>query len=248
MPGFAASGRSPDTEWMDTETVPFEDFRACLADLATVNTLSFGYRPTLAFLDRLHRSGRLPADRPLFIVDAGSGYGDTLRKIAGWAANRSIQLRLVGVDMNPWSTRAAAEATAADPAAPPIEWVTANVFDYAARLAEPPDVILSALFTHHLADEAVVRFATWIEESARIGWFINDLHRHAISYYGFAAISRLAGWHRFVAHDGPVSIARGFVRADWERTLRAASLSGSAKIEWWFPFRLCVSRMADGRT
>ncbi len=39
-----AAARSAETEWMDTEAVTFEDFRACLRDLETVNKLSLGYR------------------------------------------------------------------------------------------------------------------------------------------------------------------------------------------------------------
>ena len=44
--------------------------------------------------------------------------------------------------------------------------------------------------------------------SARIGWFVNDLHPHALPYHFFRHWSGLARWHRFVQHDGPVSIAR----------------------------------------
>jgi SAM-dependent methyltransferase len=239
MPGFSAGARSPDTEWMDTETVPYEDFRACLVDLSSVNRLSFGYRPTLRFLDRLRREGRLPAGRPLAIVDAGSGYGDTLRAVARWGAANGVALRLTGVDLNPWSTRAATEASPGLD----ISFVTDDVFAYATRSGEPPDVVLSALFTHHLSDRQVVDFLRWMESTARIGWFVNDLHRHALSYFGFSAIATLARWHRFVRHDGPVSIARGFVRADWDRLLGAAGLSGAATVRWWTPFRLCVERV-----
>jgi SAM-dependent methyltransferase len=239
MSGFSAARRSTDEEWMDTETVPYEDFRACLADLATVNRLSFGYRPTLAFLDRLRRERRLPTGRPLRIVDAGSGYGDTLRKVAGWGTRHGVALTLTGVDINPWSTRAAEEASAGLA----VDWVTADVFAYARALAEPPDVVISALFTHHLPDTAVVDFLRWMEATATVGWFVNDLHRHRTSHAGFTAISSLAGWHRFVRHDGPVSIARGFVRADWDRLLDAAGLTGKAAVTWWTPFRLCVARV-----
>ena len=239
MPGFAAGARSRQSELMDTETVPFEDFRACLADLSTVNRLSLGYRPTLAFLTRLHRAGASPAGRPLSILDVGSGYGDALRAIDDWAAARGLAVTLTGVDLNPWSTRSAEEASRGRS----IRWVTADAFDYARTAAEPVDVIVSSLFCHHLGDDDFVRFLGWCEATARVGWFVNDLHRHAVSYHGFRLISGLAGWHRFVRHDGPVSIARGFVRADFERALASARVpDGAARIEWWAPFRLCIAR------
>lgn len=238
MPGFAADRRSREPEWMDTEAVGYEDFQACLRDLATVNRWSLGARPTLAFLDRVAAAGLFDLGRPLAIVDVGSGYGDGLRAVADWARRRGLAVRLTGVDLNPWSTRAAREATADDPS---IDWVTADVFDWA-KAGQVPDIVLSALFTHHLDDDGVIRFLRWMEGTAGIGWFVNDLHRHTVSYHGFRAISTAARWHRFVRHDGPVSIARGFVRADWDKLLAAAGVSG-ARIESVVPFRLCVSRV-----
>ncbi len=227
-------------ELMDSEVVSFEDFRACLRDLSKANVLSLGYRPTLTFLDGLRRAGRLPKDRPLRILDVGSGYGDTLRHVAQWAAQRHVQVALIGVDMNPWSARAAREAT---PPSMAIEWVTANVFDYV-KTAEPADVILSALFTQHLDDDELVRFVAWMEQNAATAWFVNDLHRAHVAHGFFRGISSVMRWHRFVRHDGPVSIARAFRHRDWKRTLRLAGVpAGAARLQWFFPYRLCVERL-----
>jgi hypothetical protein len=78
-----------------------------------------------------------------------------------------------------------------------------------------------------------------MEATARKGWLVNDLHRHPVAFYGFMALSTLAGWHRFVRHDGPVSVARAFRRADWEKLLKAAGIEG-ATIQWKLMFRYCV--------
>ena len=105
------SRRATTPELMDTEECDFTTFRDCLVDLARVNQLTLAYRPTIAFLNRLYRAGLVPPDRPLEIVDVGSGYGDMLRKIALWGQQRGINVRLTGVDLNPWSAKAAGEAT-----------------------------------------------------------------------------------------------------------------------------------------
>lgn len=239
MSVFQADRRSSEPEWMDEETVPFEDFRACLADLAAVNRLTLGHRPTLSFLERLRRAEHLPPGRPVRILDVGSGYGDTLRAVAGWASRRGIEVDLLGIDLNPWSTRAAREAT---PPELPLRFETADVFTY--RPEAPPDLILSALFTHHLSDDALVRFVAWSEATAMQGWFVNDLERSRLSHAGFTALSALMRWHRFVRHDGPVSIARSFLPEDWRRTVRGAGLPEEAvRIERQVPYRLCVSRV-----
>lgn len=236
MPDFSRRASTP--ELMDTEACGFETFRDCLVDLAGVNRLSLAYRPTLSFLEDLRRSGRWPRGRPLAIVDVGSGYGDMLRQIDRWAERRGVAVELTGVDLNPWSARAAQQATAADR---PIRWVTADLFDHRPGQV---DVVLSSLFAHHLDDGALVRFLAHMEATARIGWFVNDLHRHPLPYLFFRGFSRLMRWHRFVQHDGPVSISRAFVAADWRRLLAAAGIpANEVQIAWRFPFRLCVSRV-----
>jgi SAM-dependent methyltransferase len=232
------SRRSAVDELMDTEPLDYEEFRAVLVDLARVNRLTIAHRPTLAFLDRLAAAG-LPKGRPLEIVDVGSGYGDLLRAIGLWASRRGIAVSLTGVDLNPWSARAATEAT---PAGQPVTWVTADAFAYA-----PPhgiDVVVSSLFTHHLPDRLVAQFLAWMDQHARVGWFINDLHRHPVPYYFFRTWSRLAHWHRFIRHDGPVSIARAFDPADWRRLLAQAQVDpATVAIRRRFPFRLTLGKV-----
>jgi SAM-dependent methyltransferase len=233
------SRRSEWTELMDADDTDYETFRACLVDLAKVNGVTLAHGPTLAFLDTLRRSGRLPTDRPVTVLDVGSGYGDLIRAIDAWAQRHDVQIALTGVDLNPWSAKAARTAT--DPARP-ISWATSNIFDHSGGA----DIVVSSLFTHHLTDVQVARFLEWSEAETRIGWFVNDLHRHPFPYYGFALLARVARWHRFVRHDGPVSIARAFQAADWTRLIAAAGLApGAAKVAWRFPFRLCVSRIKD---
>lgn len=234
--------RSTAHELIDTEPVGFDELRACLADLTRVNRLTLAYRPTFEFFDRLVERG-LPKGRPLEVVDVGSGYGDMLRKIDAWAERRGIAVSLTGVDLNPWAQRAAAEATAPGR---PIRWLTADAFTY-----EPPagiDVVVSSLFTHHLTDPQVVRFLAWMDDKARIGWFVNDLHRHPLPYHFFRHFAKLARYHRLVQHDGPVSVTRAFDRGDWQRLLAHADIPiGAAQIAWWLPFRFCVERFKERR-
>ena len=226
---------------MDSDETDFETFRACLIDLAKVNYLTLAYRPTLRFLEELARSGRLPRDRTVTIVDVGSGYGDMLRKIDRWAVRRGFKIDLTGVDQNPWSARAAGEVTGAGR---PIRFVTDNVFEY--RPTSRVDIIISSLLTHHLDDVSLIRFITWMETNSAIGWFVNDLNRKAIPYHLFRAFSRALRFHEFVRHDGPISIARAFDVRNWRRLLDAASVTPAAtRVSRVFPYRLCISRFKN---
>ncbi|MBC8128853.1 MAG: methyltransferase domain-containing protein [Rhizobiaceae bacterium] len=241
MSAIDFSRRATTPELMDTEDCDFATFRGCLVDLARVNRLTLAYRSTIAYLDRLERSARLPKGRALEIIDVGSGYGDMLRRVAAWAARRNIQVQLTGIDLNPWSAEAAREAT---PVEVPVVWRTMDVFDF--RPDTRPDLVISSLFTHHLDDAALVRFLVWMEETASIGWFVNDLHRHELPYRVFATASRAMRAHRFVQNDGPISITRSFVAEDWRALLTAARIPAKGtRVDWWMPFRLCVSRVRE---
>ena len=237
-PPLDFSRRARMLEMMDDPEVGFETWRACLVDLAKVNRMTLAYRPTIAFLNRIHGGGLWPNDRPAVILDVGSGYADTLRKIGKWAKARNLDVRLQALDLNPWSERAAERV----PGSAGIEFISENLFDHRGGA----DIILSSLFTHHLDDMEVIRFLEWQEVNARIGWFINDLLRHPFSWIGFALLSRVMLWHRFVVHDGPVSIRRAFRPEDWTVLLAKAGVH-QAHIESWFPFRLCVSRVRGER-
>jgi len=224
---------------MDDADVSFEEFRSCLVDLARVNRVTLTHRPVLAFLDRLRASGGFPQSRPLRVLDVGSGYGDLLRAVRRWSRERGLAMSLTGVDLSPWSRRAALEATSS---ADEIEWVTADAFEY--QPPDAPDVIVSSQFTHHLPDPAIERFLGWMETRAARAWFVNDLHRHPVPYHFFRHFSRLARYHHFVRHDGPVSIARSFVPNDWRRSLSRAGIEArAATIRWEIPFRLTVERV-----
>jgi SAM-dependent methyltransferase len=228
------SKRADLTELMD-EPCSREDLRACLNDLERLNRWFLGYRPVLHWLASLNLS---QLTSPLRILDIGCGRGDLLRRIEQWAGTRGIPVKLMGCDLNPDAIAIAEEA---GPRTSNVEWVAADVFGLNGR-AET-DLLVSSLFTHHLNERDVVRFLRWMEERAQMGWFINDLSRAPIPYWLIKAFTRVAGLHRFVQHDAPVSFRRAFVADDWRRMCTAAGLSvGDFAIEEWQPARLCVSR------
>jgi SAM-dependent methyltransferase len=223
-------------ELMD-QPCSYQEFRGCLRDLANVNLFTLAYRPTLHWLD--HLITKFPrSQKPLRIVDVGCGFGDMLRKVARWSRTRKIPVALTGIDINPHSTQAAQEAS---PSEYNIQYFTGDPLSYR---EEEIDVVISSLFTHHLDDSEITRFLSWMEERTTRGWFINDLHRHPIPYHAFRIGARIAAWHPFVQHDGPVSILRSFTRSDWESLCKSAGLAiDSVHIDWHMPFRLCVQRL-----
>ena len=219
---------------MDDPALPLADYQRCLRDLAIVNSVTLTHRPTLRWLERA--TADLPGDRPVAVLDVACGAGDLLRAVHRWAARRGRRVRLEGIDLNP---RSAAAAAAQTPAGMAIAWRTGDVFAY--QPDPPPDLIVSSQFTHHLDDTDVVRFLRWLEAHAGRGWFVADLHRAALAYWGFGLLATLARWHPIVRHDGMASVARSFRRADWQRLLAEAGVT--AEIRWHLAFRWCVGRL-----
>jgi len=235
VPSFRT--RSNEPELMDAADNTSEDMAACLAALARVNTLTAARPPTLRWLARATRD--LPSGSTVTVLDVGSGEGDMLRAIHRSLTRRGLLPRLVGIDLDPSAVRAARAAT--NPALG-IEFLATSVFDHVPTV--PPDYVTSSLVTHHMRDDEIVRFFAWMERTARRGWLVSDLHRHAFAYHAFRVLAGAARWHRFVRHDGPVSIARAFRREDWSRYLDAAGIPRDAvTVRWHVPFRWCVGRI-----
>jgi len=218
---------------MDAETTSPETYAICLRDLSQVNAVTFTHRATLNWLKRVTHG--LPHEAPLSILDVACGHGDLLRAIRRWADRRGLNPTLQGIDLNPRSAEVAAAAT---PPEMRIQYVTGDVLSY--DPAPSPDLIVTSQFTHHLADRDLVRFLSWLDAHAMRAWFIADLHRHFLAYYGFPLLARIAGWHRIVRQDGQISIARSFKKSEWQKLLAEAEIP--AEVKWNLPFRYCISR------
>jgi 2-polyprenyl-3-methyl-5-hydroxy-6-metoxy-1,4-benzoquinol methylase len=217
---------------MDDPSLDPAAYAAVIGDLSKVNALLMVSRPTIAFIKRT-----LGARRRFRLLDVGYGQGDMLRAIARWAALRGIEAELVGVDLNERSLPAASAAT---PAGMPIEYRTG---DYADMGGEGWDYVISSSVTHHMTDDQLHAFLRFMEAEARIGWFVNDIHRHWLAYLGFPPLARAMRWHAMVRHDGCLSVQRGFRRAEWERLVAGSGIDADGvRVVRRFPLRLCVER------
>lgn len=229
------SQRSTQLELMDTATTTFAEFHDCLCMLAKINVFTMAYRPTLRWLKFVLND--FNPQQPIRILDIGCGGGDMLRKIWKWATCQNLVIDLVGIDLNPWSKMSAEQLT---PTVAPIRYVTTDLFML--QLDRQADFIISSLFTHHLTDNDLIRFIQWMDQHAVVGWFINDLHRHALPYYFIKYAVKVLFPNRLIQHDAPVSVARAFTKCEWNHLLCKADIPRERyKIVWYFPFRYGVA-------
>jgi 2-polyprenyl-3-methyl-5-hydroxy-6-metoxy-1,4-benzoquinol methylase len=241
--------RSLEEEQMDATDLDPAAYAGVLRDLARVNTVTLARRPTLRFLDAIRtkvmmarrhdvtaRSAERVARVPIKILDVGFGDGDMLRAIARWARAHHVAAELVGVDLNPKSAAIARNATPSDMA---IDFHTGDYQDFG---NQGWDVVISSLVAHHMTQAQLIAFLTFMDRQSRLGWMINDLHRHAFAYHGYPVLARLMGVHPIVRADGQLSIARSYRPGEWPGLLSEAGITG-AKVYRAFPFRLCVAQI-----
>lgn len=217
-------------ERMDDPSLDAATYHAVLGDLADVNRTTLAYRPTLSFLrEAVGMQSRIS------VLDVGFGDGDMLRQIARWAKRRGVSAELTGIDLNPES-RAAAEAHGS------VGGIAYLTGDYAELAGQGFDCVISSLVAHHMSEAELVRFLRFMETEARLGWFVNDLHRHGVAYWCWPILCAAMGWHPIVRADGHTSIARGFRANEWRDLLERTGIREAAILRR-FPFRLCVQRL-----
>lgn len=224
--------RSRQDEQMDDPSLDPAVYAAVIGDLARVNRLLMVSRPMIAFIRRT-----LKGRKSFRLLDVGFGQGDMLRAIARWARRKGVRAELAGVDLNPRSLPAAGAAT------PPDLGIDYRTGDYADTEGEGWDYVISSSVTHHMTDDQLHAFLRFMEKEARIGWYVNDIHRHILAYWGFPPLARIMGWHRMVREDGCLSIRRGFRAGEWRRLISDSGIDPAApRIVRRFPLRLCVER------
>jgi hypothetical protein len=120
--------------------------------------------------------------------------------------------------------------------------VTGDV--YSSAEAADADVVTTCGVLHHLCEPEIVRFLRWMEETARVGWIVVDLHRKPVPYRIFDWTMRCGAWHPYIRPDGLRSIRRSFLEEDWERMCSAAGIDvGQVEIRGCRPARLSISRL-----
>jgi hypothetical protein len=102
------------------------------------------------------------------------------------------------------------------------------------------DYAICSLFTHHFADQQVIKVLRELERVARRRLFVIDLHRHPIAYFFYTTVGRLFLHNRLLREDGALSILRSFKPDELVQLAGIAGLNG-VKVERYFPYRLVLS-------
>jgi 2-polyprenyl-3-methyl-5-hydroxy-6-metoxy-1,4-benzoquinol methylase len=160
-------------------------------------------------------AGRLDGDRPLRILDLGSGDCEVAEQVARWAIRRSLRVDFTCLDSNPHAIRLARRRLARFPALK-LSPLCERVEDHTPKT--PYDCAVGSLFFHHFSAPEMLDLLERLRGMVLRSVLISDLRRSTPAFLGFLAIRPTV--HSGVWRDGLMSIRRGFRAPELQRTLR----------------------------
>lgn len=225
--------RSHQSELLDQDGIPFEDLQLNMRELDIINTWLGGHRITVQGLQALLHNR--PGITEVYICEIGCGGGDNLGVLQKYCEKRGLKARFTGVDKKDACIQMAADLYGTEK----YKWI---ISDYRAVDfgEDKPDIIFSSLFCHHFSDPQLETMMQWMQRNSKLGFFINDLHRHAIAYYAIQFLTKLFSKSYLVKNDAPLSVKRGFSKRDWRSIMQQSGVENYS-IQWKWAFRWLIT-------
>lgn len=230
--------RTEETEMMDDFSIQGEELREALDKIASINQLLGGNRLTLSGVKQLLEI--TDVSKPVVIADIGCGNGDMLRMLATYARKNNLNLKMVGVDANPFTINYARMLSGDYQN---IEYICTDIFsrDFSTLRY---DIVLCTLTLHHFTNVQIINIITTFNDNAAMGIIVNDLHRSRLAYRLFQIICVLFGLNRMSRQDGLVSILRGFKKNELVSFSKALKLKNyTVQWKWAFRYQWIISKI-----
>ncbi|WNQ13856.1 methyltransferase domain-containing protein [Paenibacillus aurantius] len=223
--------RAEQPELMDDLRAGGPELEEALVHLRRLNRIFHAAGPLLYGVDRLWREAGKPAR--LTVLDAGCGSGEGNRRVLQWADSRGVDVRVTLVDR---SEEACTEAARLFRYEPRVQVRQGDLFGLSLREA---DIVTAGQVFHHFGQEELPAAARALAEASTIGTVIHDIHRHWIAWCAVWLTARLVSRNRYIRHDGPLSVHKGFREGDWKKV--GDELAGYRLTCSWRPlFRYAV--------
>lgn len=225
--------RSAEKEELDDLDFSGPELEKSLDELSWVHNYLGGKQITLRALKRAVSLLSIDSmQRPLHILDAGCGGGDSLRTMAKWGKKQEIDLQLTGIDGNP-ATIEYARKKSVDYSA--IRYNTLDLFSEDMEW-EKYDIVTFSLILHHFSNDQIKTLLDSCANAQVPIVVINDLHRHPLAYYLFTGLTKILGFSHISRVDGLRSIQKAFVKRELRAILTQSGYTAS-HIRWQWAFR-----------
>jgi len=234
MPQF--SKRSAISELMDNFSMSQQELDINLLELETINKWLGGYAVSLNGILKLN----LPESKEITVVDIGCGGGDGMIFIQKELKNKGIKARMIGIDANPKAIEYAKKRCKTNP---DFVWICApfqEIYNLEA------DIMHCSLFAHHFYDKDLEALSR-LMKTAKVGFVVNDLHRHWLAYYSISILTRLFSNSHLVQNDARLSVAKGFSKNEMQQIFSSPNLKKlDLRWKWAFRWQLVGTTSMDG--
>jgi len=223
--------RALEDELMDDFSMGGAELREALQQLRLINRIFQAAGPVKYGVQQLWEDAGKPAH--LSILDIGAGSGDVNRLLLRWASANGIDMKLTLADR---TEEACEEARQLFRNESRVEVVQRDLFEL------PPnsfDIVAGTQFVHHFSPKELPEVTRSMLRASKIGVVINDIHRHWIAWSAVWLTARLISTNRYIRHDAPLSVAKGFRAEDW-RNLKDALGVSEMDYSWRPLFRYVV--------
>ncbi|MFN0132950.1 MAG: methyltransferase domain-containing protein [Phycisphaerales bacterium] len=232
--------RRVDPEFIDDPRASPGQLRQAMFGMRVVNRTMGGISSLLRHLERW--STRWPADRPVTLLDIGTGLADIPKAAATWARGRGLDLRITAVDANDRVLAAARRHVAGDPA---ITILHADAFTLEERFGPRNfDYVHAGMFLHHFDEAGVVRLLQSIDRLAAAGIVWNDLMRTWRGYVPTLLVTLPCP--KALRHDARASIRAGFVEDEVRNLASRAGIGYAEYREQFFFQRFTLAGEREG--
>jgi len=231
--------RAPGPELMDLAAAGGAELREAYRHLRRLNRLFGTAGPVLFGVRRIWADAGRPAR--LTVLDIGAGAGDVNRLLLRWADRHGVRITVILTDR---MEEACLEARRLFRGERRVHVVRGDLFDLPDACA---DIVTATHFAHHFAADELPRVVRRMLRASRLGAVLCDIHRHWVPWMSVWLAARLLSRNRYIRHDGPLSVAKGFRGKDW-RDLREALDDCELEYRWRPMFRyvaLVRHRTAD---
>lgn len=184
-------------------------------------------------IENINNNENIVFSKIIEICEIGSGGGDNLFALSKYLSKKRYKYTLTGVDMKADCINYAQNTY------PDIEFIESDFRKV--NLKTKPDVFFNSLFCHHFTDESLVEMFRWMYSNSNHGFIVCDLHRHPLAYYSIKFLTMLFSKSYLVKNDAPLSVLRGFTKAEIKDLIHKAGITQySLKWQWAFRWSLIV--------
>jgi len=230
------SDRRFGPELMDDPNLRDSELEKVLIGLRRLNFIS----QTTNALFHLVLNVSPPKDRPLRVLDLGSGGGEVLCDLVKRLSRKGYVVHATGTDINAYSvdrSKRYAQSKNLD--------VSFHQLDAIAALKTIEfDLVTSVLFLHHLQEEDIFEVLRLIKQKAGVGLAMIDLERSISNYILVNLATSLVSNSKILKQDGLQSVQSALTILELKRL--AKELLPSLEVERKFPCRMSVQWRRDG--